>query len=51
MTGSSLSADFPTTPGAFDRMLTDTYEPLAQLKPAGFSPGVLARFGRPTALR
>ena len=31
-----------TPPGAFDRMLTDSYEPLAQLKPAGFSPGVLA---------
>ena len=31
-----------TPPSAFDRMLSDTYEPLAQLKPAGFSPGVLA---------
>ncbi|MBL6614631.1 MAG: serine/threonine protein kinase [Reyranella sp.] len=31
-----------TPPGAFDRMLTDSYESLAQLKPAGFSPGVLA---------
>ncbi len=31
-----------TPPSAFDRMLDDTYEPLAQLKPAGFSPGVLA---------
>ena len=31
-----------TPPGAFDRMLTDTYEPLSQIKPAGFSPGVLA---------
>ena len=29
-------------PGAFDRMLTDDYQPLSQLKPAGFSPGVLA---------
>src|SRR5262249_6331777 len=29
-------------PSAFDRMLTDAYEPLAQLKPTGFSPGVLA---------
>ena len=31
-----------TPPSAFDRMLDDAYEPLAQLKPAGFSPGVLA---------
>ena len=31
-----------TPPGAFDRMLSDTYEPLSQVKPAGFSPGVLA---------
>ena len=31
-----------TPPSAFDRMLSDTYEPLSQLKPAGFSPGVLA---------
>jgi serine/threonine protein kinase len=31
-----------TPPSAFDRMLSDSYEPLAQLKPAGFSPGVLA---------
>src|SRR5262245_56241116 len=31
-----------TPPSAFDRMLSDTYEPLAQLTPAGFSPGVLA---------
>src|SRR5918996_4576989 len=31
-----------TPPGAFDRMLSDTYEPLSQIKPAGFSPGVLA---------
>ncbi|MBM3648564.1 MAG: serine/threonine protein kinase, partial [Alphaproteobacteria bacterium] len=29
-------------PSAFDRMLNDTYEPLANLKPAGFAPGVLA---------
>jgi serine/threonine protein kinase len=29
-------------PNAFDRMLEDTCEPLTQLKPAGFSPGVLA---------
>lgn len=29
-------------PNAFDRMLEDTYEPLTQQKPAGFSPGVLA---------
>jgi serine/threonine protein kinase len=29
-------------PSAFDRMLNDTYEPLGQLNPAGFSPGVLA---------
>ena len=27
-----------TPPSAFDRMLDDTYEPLAQLDPAGFSP-------------
>jgi serine/threonine protein kinase len=31
-----------TPPSAFDRMLSDTYEPLSKLKPAGFSPGVLA---------
>src|SRR5215217_4432026 len=31
-----------TPPSAFDRMLDDTYEPLSQVKPAGFSPGVLA---------
>jgi serine/threonine protein kinase len=31
-----------TPPGAFDRMLSDTYEPLSQLRPAGFAPGVLA---------
>ncbi|MCA0305386.1 MAG: protein kinase [Proteobacteria bacterium] len=31
-----------TPPSAFDRMLDDSYEPLSQLKPAGFSPGVLA---------
>jgi serine/threonine protein kinase len=31
-----------TPPSAFDRMLSDTYEPLSQIKPAGFSPGVLA---------
>ena len=31
-----------TPPSAFDRMLDDTYEPLSRLRPAGFSPGVLA---------
>jgi serine/threonine protein kinase len=31
-----------TPPSAFDRMLSDSYEPLSQIKPAGFSPGVLA---------
>jgi len=31
-----------TPPGAFDRMLSDDYAPLAQIRPAGFSPGVLA---------
>ncbi|SEP44589.1 Protein kinase domain-containing protein [Rhodospirillales bacterium URHD0017] len=31
-----------TPPSAFDRMLDDTYEPLSQVKPAGFLPGVLA---------
>ncbi len=31
-----------TPPSAFDRMLDDSYEPLSQLKPPGFSPGVLA---------
>jgi len=31
-----------TPPGAFDRMLSDTYKPLSEIKPAGFSPGVLA---------
>jgi serine/threonine protein kinase len=29
-------------PSAFDRMLSDGYEPLAQLDPKGFAPGVLA---------
>jgi serine/threonine protein kinase len=29
-------------PSAFDRMLSDAYEPLAELKPQGFSPGLLA---------
>ncbi|GEP56439.1 serine/threonine-protein kinase [Reyranella soli] len=29
-------------PGAFDRMLSDTYEPLSQMKLTGFPPGVLA---------
>ncbi|MGD9885516.1 MAG: protein kinase [Reyranella sp.] len=29
-------------PSAFDRMLDDACEPLAQIKPAGFKPGVLA---------
>ncbi|HEX9556456.1 MAG TPA: protein kinase [Reyranella sp.] len=29
-------------PSAFDRMLNDGYQPLAQRDPAGFSPGVLA---------
>jgi serine/threonine protein kinase len=27
---------------AFDRMLSDTYEPLVQLSPSGFTPGILA---------
>ncbi|MEA2800054.1 MAG: hypothetical protein QOE49_149, partial [Rhodospirillaceae bacterium] len=31
-----------TPPSAFDRMLDDAYQPLAQLDPAGFSRGVLA---------
>jgi serine/threonine protein kinase len=31
-----------TPPSAFDRMLDDAYEPLAQLDPAGFTRGVLA---------
>src|SRR5262249_32306726 len=31
-----------TPPSAFDRMLSDGYEPLAQLDPKGFAPGVLA---------
>ncbi len=31
-----------TPPGAFDRMLSDAYEPLSRINPAGFSPGVLA---------
>jgi serine/threonine protein kinase len=29
-------------PNAFDRMLDDSYEPLAKIAPPGFSPGVLA---------
>jgi len=28
-------------PGAFDRMLDDTYQPLAKLRPAGFASGLL----------
>src|SRR4030095_13351967 len=31
-----------TPPGAFDRMLSDTYEPPSQIKPARFSPGLPA---------
>ena len=31
-----------TPPSAFDRMLDDAYQPLAQLNPAGFAGGVLA---------
>jgi serine/threonine protein kinase len=31
-----------TPPGAFDRMLDDAYQPLAQLNPPGFARGVLA---------
>ena len=31
-----------TPPGAFDRMLDDGYQPLAQLNPPGFARGVLA---------
>ena len=31
-----------TPPSAFDRMLDDAYQPLAQIDPAGFSRGVLA---------
>jgi serine/threonine protein kinase len=31
-----------TPPSAFDRMLDDAYQPLAQLDPAGFARGVLA---------
>jgi serine/threonine protein kinase len=29
-------------PSAFDRLLDDAYEPLAQAKPEGFAPGILA---------
>lgn len=29
-------------PGSFDRMLDDSYQPLTQLGPAGFAPGLLA---------
>lgn len=31
-----------TPPNAFDRMLDDTYEPLARINPPGFAPGLLA---------
>jgi len=31
-----------TPPNAFDRMLDDSYEPLAKVAPPGFSPGLLA---------
>jgi serine/threonine protein kinase len=38
-------------PSAFDRMVTDTYEPLAKLRPAGFSPAFLAAIDAGLKLR
>ena len=37
-----------TPPSAFDRMLSDTYEPLSQVKPAGFSPVSYTHLTLPT---
>jgi serine/threonine protein kinase len=38
-------------PSAFDRMVNDTYEPLAKLRPAGFSPAFLAAIDAGLKLR
>jgi serine/threonine protein kinase len=38
-------------PSAFDRMVNDTYEPLAKLRPAGFSPVFLATIDAGLKLR
>jgi hypothetical protein len=38
-------------PSAFDRMENDTYEPLAKLRPAGFSPAFLAAIDAGLTLR
>ncbi|MBS0220597.1 MAG: peptidoglycan-binding protein [Proteobacteria bacterium] len=38
-------------PSTFDRMLDDTYQPLAKLMPAGFSPGLLIGIDAGLALR
>jgi serine/threonine protein kinase len=38
-------------PSAFDRMVNDTYEPLAKLRPAGFSPALLAAIDAGLKLR
>lgn len=38
-------------PGVFDRMLDDTYQPLAKLMPTGFAPGLLIGIDAGLALR
>ena len=38
-------------PSAFDRMVSDTYEPLARLRPAGFAPAFLAAIDAGLKLR
>ncbi len=38
-------------PNAFDRMVDDTYQPLAKLMPAGFAPGLLVGIDAGMALR
>jgi serine/threonine protein kinase len=38
-------------PSAFDRMVNDTYEPLARLRPAGFSPALLVAIDAGLKLR
>ncbi len=38
-------------PSAFDRMMQDTYEPLGQLRPIGFAPGLLSGIDAGLAVR
>ena len=38
-------------PSAFDRILQDTYEPLGQLRPVGFAPGLLSGIDAGLAVR